>query len=139
MYIRHGVRVMLILVLSVAGWLWGNGGPAAMACMSPALARNHGLLIQGLIEDVSQAQLYDTIRDLQDDDAIPGWDALASRYSLAPGLGHKREYIRRRMEQAGLAVRDQAFRLEDTTQVNLEGTLPGWGPGEDLVYILCAH
>ena len=136
---RGGVRVVLILVLSVAGCLWGNGGPAAMACMPPALAPNHGLLIQGLIEDVSQAQLYDTIRALQDDDAIPGWDALGSRYSFAPGLGDKREYIRRRMEQAGLAVRDQAFRLEDTTQVNIEGTLPGWGPGEDLVYILCAH
>ena len=136
---RGGERVVLILVLSVAGCLWGNGGPAVMACMPPAPARNHGLLIQGLIEDVSQAQLYDTIRELQDDDAIPGWDALGSRYSFAPGLGDKREYIRRRMEQAGLAVRDQAFRFGDTTQVNLEATLPGWGPGEDLVYILCAH
>jgi hypothetical protein len=133
------VRVVLILVLSVAGWLWGSRGPVAMACMPPALARNHGLLIQGLIEDVSQAQLYDTIRDLQDDDAIPGWDGLGSRYSFAPGLGDKREYIRTRMEQAGLTVGDQTFRLAGTTQVNLEGTLPGWAPGEELVYILCAH
>jgi len=136
---RGSVRVALILVLSVAGCLWGNGGRAAMACMPPAPARDHGLLIQGLIEDVSQAQLYDTIRDLQDDDAIPGWDALGSRYSFAPELGDEREYIRTRMREAGLAVRDQAFRLEGTTQVNLEGTLPGWGPGEELVYILCAH
>lgn len=64
---------------------------------------------------------------------------MRSRYAFSPELAVERDYIRRRMEEIGLIVREHAFVLEGTTQINLEGTLPGWGPEKDVVYILCAH
>ena len=137
---RGDTRGVLILAGLAACWLVGGRGPSAEAGLPPAAARSHSSLIQRLTDTVSQTLLYDTVRDLQDDDALPGWDALRSRYSDAPGLGVEWGYIRQRMEEMGLDVRDRTFQLRPTmTLTNIEGTLPGWGPGEDAVYILCAH
>ncbi len=142
---RSYITIALILALCSVVGLWG-GGPMLRASVLPlesgapyATVQSRRRLIESLVGAVSQRHLWETIRDLQDDDAIPGWDALRSRYCLAPELAVERDYIRARMEQAGLIVREQTFMLRGVPQTNLEGTLPGWGPEADLVYILCAH
>jgi uncharacterized repeat protein (TIGR01451 family) len=95
-------------------------------------------LIQTVLNTVSQTQLYNTIRDLQDDDASPGWDTGRSRYTFSPELAIERDYIRGRMEALGLDVRYQNFNYWGSLD-NIEGTLPGWGPNSETVYIVCAH
>jgi len=96
-------------------------------------------LIQDLVSAVSQTQIYDTIRDLQDDDSLPGWDALRSRYSYSPELAVERDYIRDRLSALGLDIRYHDFSLYGIPLDNVEGTLNGWGPESDAVYIVCAH
>ncbi len=136
---RHShVMVVLVAILLSASWLWPSG-PAIEACMPSEILQSHSLFIEELVTQVSQVHLYDTIRDLQDDDALPGWDAAQSRYTYASGSAVERDYIHTRMEQAGLTVREQIFPLGGTTQVNIEGELSGADPGEETVYILCAH
>ncbi len=97
-------------------------------------------LIQNLVNSVSQTQIYSGILNLQDDDAIPGWDAGRSRYTFAPEeLAVERDYIYQRLQALGLDVRYQGFSFAGTSQANVEGTLSGWGPGSQVVYIVCAH
>jgi len=96
-------------------------------------------LIQDLVNAVSQTQIYNTIRDLQDDDSLPGWDALRSRYSYSPELAIERDYIRDRLSALGLDIRYHDFSLYGIPLDNVEGTLNGWGPESDAVYIVCAH
>jgi uncharacterized repeat protein (TIGR01451 family) len=106
---------------------------------SSILIQEHNPLIQTLVDSVSQTQIYTTILNLQDDDALPGWDASRSRYSYAPELAIERDYIHDRMQALGLDVRYQNFSLGWTPLDNIEGTLSGWGAGSDVVYIVCAH
>jgi uncharacterized repeat protein (TIGR01451 family) len=113
--------------------------PSAEAVAPAVLAQGYNPLIQSLVNTVSQTQIEDTIRDLQDDDSVPGWDAGRSRYSYSSELAIERDYIRDRMEALGLDVRYQDFSLYGTPLDNIEGTLSGWGPGGDVVYIACAH
>ena len=84
-------------------------------------------LIQSLVNTVSQTQIEDIIRDLQDDDSSPGWDTGRSRYSYSWELEIERDYIRDHMEALGLDVRYQGFSLNGTPLDNIEGTLSGWG------------
>jgi len=113
--------------------------PSTEAVAPTVLAQEHNPLIQNLVNSVDQTQISDTIRDLQDDDSVPGWDAGRSRYSYSSELAIERDYIRARMETLGLDVRYQNFGLYGTSLDNIEGTLSGWGPGSDVVYIACAH
>ncbi len=113
--------------------------PSAEAVAPTVLAQGYNPLIQSLVNTVSQTQIEDTIRDLQDDDSVPGWDAGRSRYSYSPELAIERDYIRDRMEALGLDIRYQSFSLNGTSLDNIEGTLSGWGPESDVVYIACAH
>jgi uncharacterized repeat protein (TIGR01451 family) len=106
---------------------------------SAIVIQEHNPLIQDLVDSVSETQINTTILNLQDDDAVPGWDAGRSRYSYAPELAIERDYIRDRMETLGLNVRYHGFTLGTTSLDNIEGTLDGWGPGGDVVYIACAH
>jgi len=114
--------------------------PPSIEAYAPAmLIQGYNPLIQNLVNSVSQTQIEDTIRNLQDDDSSPGWDAGRSRYSYSSELTIERDYIRGRMEALGLDVRYQNFSLYGTSLDNIEGTLSGWGPGSDVVYIACAH
>jgi uncharacterized repeat protein (TIGR01451 family) len=113
--------------------------PSAEVKAPTLLIQVHHPLIQNLVNSVSQTQIYTTILNLQDDDSIPGWDAQRSRYSYAPELTIERDYIHNRMEALGLDVRYQSFSLGEMSLDNVEGTLNGWGPGSDIVYIGCAH
>lgn len=113
--------------------------PSAEAVAPTVLIQAYNPFIQNLVNTVSQTHISNTIRDLQDDDSYPGWDAGRSRYSYSPELAIERDYVRGRMEALGLDVRYQNFGLYGTTQYNIEGTLSGWGPGSDVVYIACAH
>jgi uncharacterized repeat protein (TIGR01451 family) len=113
--------------------------PSVEAVAPTVLIQEHDPLIQNLVNTVSQTHISNTIRDLQDDDSYPGWDAGRSRYSYSPELAIERDYIRDRMEALGLDVRYQNFGLYGTSLDNIEGTLSGWGPGSDVVYIACAH
>jgi uncharacterized repeat protein (TIGR01451 family) len=119
--------------------VWPAPPPSAAVVAPGVLIQGHNPLIQNLVNLVSQTQISGTIRDLQDDDALPGWDADGSRYSYSSELPPKRDYIRNRMEALGLNVRCQNFSLGTTSQCNIEGTLNGWGPGSDDVYIAGAH
>jgi uncharacterized repeat protein (TIGR01451 family) len=112
--------------------------PSAEAGAATLIARGYNPLIQNLVNTVSQTFIYNTIRDLQDDDSLPGWDAGRSRYSYAPELAVERDYIRDRMGALGLSVQYQNF-FYSVSLDNVEGTLSGWGPGSDVVYIACAH
>jgi uncharacterized repeat protein (TIGR01451 family) len=113
--------------------------PSVEAVAPTVLIQEHNPFIQNLVNSVSQTQIYNTIRDLQDDDSYPGWDAGRSRYSYSPELAIERDYVRNRMEALGLDVRYQSFSHNWTPLDNIEGTLSGWGPGSDVVYIACAH
>jgi uncharacterized repeat protein (TIGR01451 family) len=96
-------------------------------------------LIQNLVGSVSQTNIYTTILELQDDDSLPGWDARRSRYTYAPELSIERDYVHDRMAMLGLDVRYHNFSFSGRSLDNIEGTLAGWGPGSDLVYVVCAH
>lgn len=113
--------------------------PSAEPVAPTVIAQGHNPLIQNLVNAVDQTQIEDIIGDLQDDDNLPGWDAKGSRHSHSLKLAHERDYIRDRMEALGLDVRYQGFSLNGTPLDNIEGTLSGWGPGSDVVYIACAH
>ncbi len=106
---------------------------------SGVVIQEYNPLIQGLVTSVSQTQIYTTILHLQDDDALPGWDAERSRYSYAPELAVERDYIRDRMETVGLDVRYHSFNLGGKPLDNIEGALDGWGLESNTVYIVCAH
>jgi hypothetical protein len=122
-------------------------GPIALPAMpSPAevdatsiAIQEHDPLIQNLVDSVSHTHIYTTILELQDDDALPGWDAERSRYSFAPELTIERDYVRDRMATLGLDVRYHNFNTGGRSLDNIEGTLAGWGPGSDLIYVVCAH
>jgi uncharacterized repeat protein (TIGR01451 family) len=114
--------------------------PSAEAVTPTVRAQEYNPFIQNLVNAVDQTQIYDTICELQDDEHLPTvCDAQGSRYSYSSELVEERNYLRNRMEGLGLSVRDQTFSLGGTTQYNIEGTLNGWGPGSDVVYIVCAH
>lgn len=113
--------------------------PSAAADAASVLIQEHNPFIQSLVDSVSQTQIYTTILNLQDDDSIPGWDAERSRFSYSPELAIERDYIHSRMEALGLDVRYQSFNLGDNLLDNIEGSLSGWGPGSDIIYIVCAH
>jgi uncharacterized repeat protein (TIGR01451 family) len=118
---------------------WPTSGPSPAVDAPPLMIQEHDPLIQGLVNSVSQTQIYTTILELQDDDAVPGWDALRSRYSYAPELAIERDYIRDRMQALDLNVQYQSFSLNGDMLDNVEGTLEGWEPGSDVVYIASAH
>lgn len=118
---------------------WPTSGPSPVVDTSPLLIQEYDASIQSLVNSVSQTQIYTTILELQDDDVIPGWDALRSRYSYAPELAIERDYIRDRMQTLGLNVQYQSFNLNGDMLDNVEGTLDGWGAGSDVVYIASAH
>lgn len=146
MFRRGYIKIVLILVLLSVAWLWRGeehplraSMPSLQASAPYTIIQSRRWLIQSLVDAVSQGNLYRTIRDLQDDDAIPGWDALRSRYAFSHELAIERDYIRKHMEEVGLIVREHSFTFKGTTQINLEGTLAGRGPDRDIVYILCAH
>jgi uncharacterized repeat protein (TIGR01451 family) len=113
--------------------------PPVQVTTSTITIQEYDPLIQNLVDSVSQTEIYTTILYLQDDDAVPGWDAERSRYTYAPELTIERDYIRDRMQVLGLDVRYHNFSLGSTSLDNIEGTLDGWGPGGDTVYIACAH
>jgi hypothetical protein len=113
--------------------------PSAAADAASVLIQEHNPLIQSLVDVVSQTQIYTTILNLQDDDSVPGWDAERSRSSYSPELAIERDYIHSRMEALGLDVRYQSFSLGTEALDNIEGSLSGWGPGSDIIYIVCAH
>jgi uncharacterized repeat protein (TIGR01451 family) len=113
--------------------------PAAQLATSTVTIQEHNPLIQGLVDSVSETEIYTTVLNLQDDDAVPGWDADRSRYTHAPELAIERDYIRDRLGALGLDVRYHGFSLGGTALDNIEGTLDGWGPESDTIYIACAH
>jgi hypothetical protein len=113
--------------------------PPVAVGMPRALAGGYNPLIQTMVSSVSQTEIYTTILNLQDEDETPGWDANRSRYSYSPELVIERNYIHDRMQMPGLSVRYQNFSYGGRSLDNIEGTLDGWGPGSDVVYIVCAH
>jgi uncharacterized repeat protein (TIGR01451 family) len=117
---------------------WPTSPPPTTATAPTIRIQGYDPLIQTVLNSVSQTQIYNAIRDLQDDDANSGWDDGRSRYTFSPELAIERDYIRNRMEALGLDVRYQNFTYGVSLD-NIEGTLPGWGPGSDIVYIVCAH
>ena len=113
--------------------------PAGEPARAAALSADP--LIQNLVNAVSQTELYNTIRDLQDDPDLEGYDALGSRYSCTPGnIGPKRDYVQNRLAALGLSVRLDHFGISCNSNLdNVEATLPGWGPDPSIIYIACAH
>ena len=111
----------------------------AQVTASTITIQEYDPLVQNLVDAVSETEISSTIRSLQDDETIPGWDTERSRYTYAPELTIERDYIRDRMQAQGLDVRYHNFTLGNTSLDNIEGTLDGWGPGGDTIYIACAH
>jgi hypothetical protein len=89
-------------------------------------------VIRGLTREVSQVAVTGVISDLQ---------RFGTRYAFAPEdkLDQVRAYVRQGLAASGLSVDLQPFIIDSTTQDNIEGTLPGWGPGEEVVYLITAH
>jgi uncharacterized repeat protein (TIGR01451 family) len=119
--------------------VWPSSPSSGAVAAPDAYIQEYSPLIQNLINAVSQTQIYTSVLNLQDDDATPGWDVGRSRYSHAPELSVERDYIYSRLQALGLDVRYQGFSLSGTPLDNVEGTLNGWGPGSQVVYIVCAH
>jgi uncharacterized repeat protein (TIGR01451 family) len=117
---------------------WPTSPPPGAAGIPQAMAGGYNPLIQAMVNSVSQTEIYTTILNLQDEDETPGWDANRSRYTFSPELVAERDYIHDRMQMPGLSVRYRTFSYGGT-QYNIEATLDGWGPGSDIVYIVCAH
>lgn len=100
-------------------------------------------LIQEMVDQVSGPALSEHVRNLQDHDSLPGWDALRSRYSFSPQLDVEKEYIGAHFADLGLTVEYQPFELVgygSTVEIfNVVATLPGVGPSSDRIYVLCGH
>jgi uncharacterized repeat protein (TIGR01451 family) len=119
---------------------WPTSPPSGAAAIpTRALTEGYNPLIQTMVSSVSQTEIYTTILNLQDEEETPGWDAGRSRYYRSPELAIERDYIHDRMQLPGLSVRYQNFSYDGWSLDNIEGTLDGWGPGSDVVYIVCAH
>ncbi|MHB1293681.1 MAG: M20/M25/M40 family metallo-hydrolase [Anaerolineae bacterium] len=114
-------------------------GETTAATASALAAARYSPGIQRLISEVSQGNLSNTVRDLQDDDALAGWDALQSRHVSSDGLATERAYLAGRLRALGATYRELPFALYSSTQYNLETTLEGWGDDNEPVYIVCAH
>ncbi|MFQ5576922.1 MAG: M20/M25/M40 family metallo-hydrolase [Anaerolineae bacterium] len=95
--------------------------------------------IQTLVDSVSQTEIYSTILHLQDDDSTPLWDADRTRYAYSAGVAVERDYIQTKMTALGLQTRLQNFNYGGHSLDNIEGTLPGWDPHSDTVYLAVAH
>ncbi len=104
-----------------------------------AAAPGADLFIQGLVNSVSQTELYNTIRDLQDDPDRGGYDALGTRYSYSSKFVARRDYVKYRLQALGLSVRFDHFTLSGVGLDNIEATLPGRGPDPSIIYIACSH
>jgi hypothetical protein len=66
-------------------------------------------LIQSLVSQVAAANVQNAIRDLQDEDELPGWDHQRSRYSYSDELPIERDYLRNKLSSHGLSVRYDSF------------------------------
>ncbi len=115
--------------------------PPSFAVPPSTVAAAYDPLIAALVQSVSQIRVHDDIRFLQDDSNLAGWDAKGSRYTFSSELPGKRDYIRGQMESilGASNVRHQSFYYYDRWLQNIEGTLSGWGPSSEVVYIACAH
>ena len=113
-----------------------------VASRPDSVASSQGL-IQEMVDEVSQFDLSEHVRNLQDDDSAPGWDALRSRYSFSPELDVEKEYIRQHFSDLGLQVEYDPFTLYGhggTVEIsNVVATLPGTDALSERVYIICAH
>ncbi len=123
-------------------------GPVVLPLEPPSLVAAPSMaavaydpLIDSLVQSVSQTSIHDHIRYLQDDAGISGWDSQGSRYTFSSELPGKRDYIRGQMEAilGASNVRYHNFNYSGESLQNVEGTLPGWGPSSEAVYIACAH
>ena len=114
--------------------------PPYTAVMPPHIAvQPANPLLQTLVNSVSNSALNDTIAYLQDNASLSGWDARGSRYYNSSQLPGKRDYIKSRMQNLGLPVSLSDCTTYGTSPCNIEGTLAGWGPGSDTIYIVGAH
>jgi len=147
-------RFLLFLIVSLGLMVWG-------ASLIHGSERARGLdfetpFILEMINAVSTRSISETIRDLQDDDALPGWDAGRSRYTLSPEIAIESRYLYQRFAELQLEVEYDVFTRtlflygglapgwHEATAVqivvtNVVATLPGFDLGSDRVYIVCAH
>jgi len=100
-------------------------------------------VVQEMVNKVSQSNLSEHVRNLQDDDSEPGWDALRSRYSFSSELDIEKHYIHQHFSDLGLQVEYDAFTLygyDGSVEIfNVLATLPGTDAFSDQVYVMCAH
>ena len=100
-------------------------------------------VVQEMVNKVSQSDLSEHVRSLQDDDSEPGWDALRSRYSFSSELDIEKQYIHQHFSGLGLQVEYDPFTLYghggSVEIFNVVATLPGTDAFSDQVYVICAH
>ena len=100
-------------------------------------------LVQEMVSEVSQTDLSEHVRNLQDDDSEPGWDALRSRYSFSSELDIEKQYIHQHFSDLGLQVEYDRFTMygySGSVEIfNVVATLPGTDVSSDQVYVICAH
>jgi len=100
-------------------------------------------VVQEIVNEVSLSDLSEHVRNLQDDDSEPGWDALRSRYSFSSELDIEKQYIHQHFSDLGLQVEYDPFTLcgygGSVEIFNVVATLPGTDAASDQVYIICSH
>jgi len=96
--------------------------------------------IQAMVDAVSPTLLVHHVCKLQDDNALAYCNALGTRYSRATaGLGEAAQYLYDQYTTLGLSVTYDAFIHWGVPMTNVVAELPGVGPGDEHVYIICAH
>lgn len=92
--------------------------------------------IQNMVDSVSTARLTHHVCKLQDDDRQSYCNALGTRFWATPGLDEAKQYVFEQFEAMGLAVHYEAVYYWGA---NVVAELPGEGPDQDHIYIVCAH
>jgi len=123
--------------------LFGDLPLLSEADSAPGSVVSNHELVQEMVNRVSQSDLSEYVRNLQDDDSEPGWDALRSRYSFSSELEIEREYIYQHFSKLGFQVENDRFALYghggSVEIFNVVATLPGTDTFSDQVYVICAH
>ncbi len=109
--------------------------PAAQPLLNPPTPPP---VLGRIVGSVSEARLVADIAALQDDDAVPGQDALRSRYTRVAGLDAEAAYIARQLSATGLRVSYFPFTYGRTVN-DVVAVLPGLRPESEGFYIVCAH
>jgi hypothetical protein len=96
--------------------------------------------VQDMVNAVSPTLLIHHVCKLQDNDSLPYCNEVGTRYSYATAkLNEAAQYLYNALAALGLSVNYMPFVYSSAPMTNVVAELPGNGPDDNHIYIICAH